>query len=91
MRHHAAASLLLLLLAAGCAAPPPHPDAAASAPGAKLLDGFGDLHRDIGTRVPEAQRYFDQGLRMAYGFNHDAAGRAFAEAARLDPDCAICV
>ena len=28
---------------------------------------------------------------MAYGFNHEAAGRAFAEAARLDPDCAICV
>ena len=42
-------------------------------------------------RVPAAQRYFDQGLRLAYGFNHEAAGRAFAEAARLDPKCAMCV
>ena len=67
------------------AAPPP--DAAVP----PLFDGFGDLHRDVGTRVPEAQRYFDQGLRMAYGFNHEAAGRAFAEAARLDPQCAMCV
>ncbi len=56
-----------------------------------LFDTFGDLHRDVATRVPAAQRYFDQGLRMAYGFNHEAAGRAFAEAARLDPQCAMCV
>jgi tetratricopeptide (TPR) repeat protein len=90
-------SLLLPLLAvalAGCdPAPkttvdPAAPTAAAALP---LFDRFGDLHRDIGTRVPLAQRYFDQGLRMAYGFNHEAAGRAFAEAARLDPQCAMCV
>ena len=56
-----------------------------------LFDTFGDLHRDVATRVPAAQRYFDQGLRMAYGFNHEAAGRSFAEAARLDPQCAMCV
>ncbi len=56
-----------------------------------LFDNFGALHRDIGSDVPAAQRLFDQGLRMAYGFNHEAAGRAFAEAARLDPQCAICV
>ncbi|KRG44878.1 hypothetical protein ARC78_03450 [Stenotrophomonas pictorum JCM 9942] len=55
-----------------------------------LFETFGDLHRDIGTPVPMAQRYFDQGLRLAYGFNHEAAGRAFAEAARLDPQCAMC-
>ena len=63
--------------------------AAAAATGPELFDGFGELHRDIGSRVPAAQRYFDQGLRMAYGFNHEAAGRSFAEAARLDPRCAI--
>lgn len=56
-----------------------------------LFETFGDLHRDIGSKVPLAQRYFDQGLRLAYGFNHEAAGRAFAEAARLDPACAMCV
>ena len=58
--------------------------------GFMLLDDLGTLHRDTGTRVPGAQRYFDQGLRLAYGFNHEAAGRAFAQAARLDPQCAMC-
>lgn len=55
-----------------------------------LFDTFGTLHRDIDSASPTAQRYFDQGLRMMYGFNHDAAGRAFAEASRLDPQCAMC-
>lgn len=78
----------------GCERPAANATRAAPSPDAAvppLFDGFGDLHRDVGTRVPEAQRYFDQGLRMAYGFNHEAAGRAFAEAARLDPLCAMCV
>jgi tetratricopeptide (TPR) repeat protein len=65
--------------------------AATEAAAPPLFDTFGDLHHDVGTRVPAAQRYFDQGLRMAYGFNHEAAGRSFAEAARLDPQCAMCV
>lgn len=87
-----AGTFALLLFVAGCKAPPPQGDAAASAgSGPKLFDSFGELHRDIGSRVPAAQRYFDQGLRLAYGFNHEAAGRSFAEAARLDPACAICV
>lgn len=83
--------LLAVLLVACDRAPtaPPAADAAATAP--PLFETFGDLHRDIGSRVPAAQRYFDQGLRMAYGFNHDAAARAFAEAERLDPACAMCV
>jgi tetratricopeptide (TPR) repeat protein len=36
-----------------------------------------------------AQKYFDQGLRLVYGFNHDEAERAFREAARLDPNLAM--
>ena len=79
---------LLLLAFASCESPAPRTTAAAPAP--PLFDSFGNLHRDTGSRVAASQRYFDQGLRMAYGFNHEAAGRAFAEAARLDPDCAIC-
>jgi tetratricopeptide (TPR) repeat protein len=55
-----------------------------------LLPGLGDWHHPVSTRVPLAQRFFDQGLRLAYGFNHDEAERAFAEAARLDPSCAMC-
>jgi len=81
--------LSMLLVLGACEAPAPRTTAAQPAPA--LFETFGALHRDTGSAVPAAQRYFDQGLRMAYGFNHEAAGRAFAEAARLDPDCAICV
>ena len=48
------------------------------------------IHRPISTTSELAQRYFDQGLALTYGFNHDGAIDAFLEAARLDPNCAIC-
>jgi tetratricopeptide (TPR) repeat protein len=63
------------------------------APAAKAVPLFNDLgsyHRKISTKNRTAQKYFDQGLRLVYGFNHDEAERAFREAARLDPACAIC-
>ena len=63
------------------------PQAASTVP---LFDNLGSYHLGITTRVPAAQRYFDQGMRLVYGFNHGEAIRAFDEAARLDPDCAIC-
>ena len=88
MRTFTLTTLAAVLLLAACGAPTPR--SASDAPAPPLFDTFGDLHRDIGSDAPGAQRYFDQGLRLAYGFNHEAAGRAFAEAARLDPDCAIC-
>lgn len=56
----------------------------------RLFDGLGGVHQPISTRVPEAQRYFDQGLALTYAFNHEAAIDSFREAARLDPKCAIC-
>ncbi|HXH03433.1 MAG TPA: hypothetical protein VNN09_08940 [Candidatus Competibacteraceae bacterium] len=55
-----------------------------------LYDNLGEHHHPITTQVPKAQQYFDQGLRLSYAFNHAEAIRAFTEAARLDPDCAIC-
>lgn len=55
-----------------------------------LYEGLGDHHHQISTRVPLAQKYFDQGLRLTYAFNHPEAIRSFEEAARLDPGCAIC-
>jgi HAD superfamily hydrolase (TIGR01493 family) len=55
-----------------------------------LYDNLGGHHYAISTRVPLAQRYFDQGLRLYYAFNHAEAVRAFAEGARLDPRCAVC-
>ena len=43
----------------------------------------------VTTSVPQAQRFFDQGLRLLYAFNHAEAIRAFREAARLDPGLAM--
>jgi tetratricopeptide (TPR) repeat protein len=58
--------------------------------GAMLFDGLGTTHRAVTTSVPEAQQYFDQGLRLMWAFNHDEATRSFAKAAALDPNCAAC-
>ncbi|MGH7481840.1 MAG: hypothetical protein ACRELV_06760, partial [Longimicrobiales bacterium] len=55
-----------------------------------LYDNLGDHHYEISTGVPEAQAYFDQGLRLYYGFNHAEAIRSFREAQRLDDRCAMC-
>jgi tetratricopeptide (TPR) repeat protein len=57
---------------------------------AKLLSGLGNHHHQITTKSPQAQRFFDQGLALAYAFNHPEAKRSFEEAARLDPSCAMC-
>jgi tetratricopeptide (TPR) repeat protein len=64
------------------------PAPAAGAPSWHPYD-LGPHHRSITTASPEAQRAFDQGLIWAYAFNHDEAQRAFEEAARLDPGCAM--
>jgi tetratricopeptide (TPR) repeat protein len=61
----------------------------AEGPIAPVLSGLGDHHFAVTTDVPASQRFFDQGLRLTYGFNHSEALRAFKEAARLDPDNAM--
>ncbi|HEY5459242.1 MAG TPA: hypothetical protein VIJ81_07220, partial [Sphingomicrobium sp.] len=63
---------------------------AATPAGIRLYDGLGKVHFPITTSSPEAQRYFDQGMGFAYGFNHAAAIASFREAQRLDPGCAMC-
>ncbi len=50
-----------------------------------LVSGLGDLHHPVSTKNPEAQKFFDQGLRFIYAFNHDEAARSFQHAAELDP------
>jgi tetratricopeptide (TPR) repeat protein len=54
-----------------------------------LLPGVGNIHRTVSTDNPEAQRFFDQGLNLIYGFNHEEAIRAFRRAAELDPKLAM--
>ena len=58
-------------------------------PIAPRLDGLGEWHFDVTTESEDAQAFFDQGLRLSYGFNHAEAIRAFKEAARLDPGFAM--
>jgi len=55
-----------------------------------LFDGLGPLHMEITTNNPKAQKYFNQGMMLAWGFNHAAADLAFNEGAINDPDCAMC-
>lgn len=56
---------------------------------ARLVDGLGSHTHKITTTSADAQKFFDQGLRYYFGFNHGAAIRSFKEAARLDPACAM--
>lgn len=55
-----------------------------------LFDNMGDHHYPVTVSSPDAQRYFDQGLILAFGFNHAEAARSFREAYRLEPRCALC-
>jgi len=73
---------------AGAAAAAAAPAAAESDP--PLIPGVGTHSYRISTSSKLAQRYFDQGLRLAWGFNHAEAQRAFRKAQRLDPACAMC-
>ena len=64
----------------------------APAPGMPLaprLQNLGPHAFKVTTKSARAQLFINQGVNLAYGFNHAEAGRAFAEAARLDPQCAM--
>jgi tetratricopeptide (TPR) repeat protein len=50
-----------------------------------LIPGLSSLHHPVSTSNPEAQQFFDQGLRLVYAFNHEEAARSFRHAAELDP------
>jgi len=55
-----------------------------------LYYDVGVVHREVTTSSPEAQQWFDRGLGLAYGFNHEEAIVCFELAAEADPDCAMC-
>ena len=65
-----------------------HPSHPPSAP-VTLISGLGDLHHPVTTSNPEAQKFFDQGLRYIFAFNHEEAARSFQHAAELDPRMAM--
>ena len=99
LRHRWIVFSALLLALAGCAAQGQDTvqsqthgtHGRSSADGRPVLyDSLGSYSYRITTASPDAQRWFDQGLRLVYAFNHHEAQRAFREAARLDPTCAMC-
>ena len=57
---------------------------------APLFDDLGSHTHPITTRSPKAQQYFNQGLILAFAFNHAESARSFRAAQKLDPDCAMC-
>ncbi len=100
--HSIAAIVLAAVCVAGCSKQDtPAARSAADSPvesrndlaaraGAPLFDGMGDHHHPITTSDPDAQRYFDQGLVIDFGFNHAESARSFRAAQSLDPECAMC-
>ena len=94
-----AAALLLPRTAAAQTPPPTHihyerpagyeGQAAPGMPLAPRLQNLGIHKFPVTSKSARAQLFINQGLNLAYGFNHAEAARAFAEAARLDPQCAM--
>ncbi len=86
-------ALLALALLPACRSNPPLDSAAqtskANDAAPPIYDNLGTHHHSI-TAAADAQRYFDQGLRLTYAFNHEEAINSFKEGARRDPNCAMC-
>jgi tetratricopeptide (TPR) repeat protein len=54
-----------------------------------LFDNLSEYHRGVTTKSESAQQYFDQGLTLYYGFNHEAAIKSFQQAIAYDSTCAM--
>lgn len=78
---------ITVLLVVGTAQAQVHHPVAEQGPArrAELMPGLEHHHHPIATSNLEAQRFFDQGLTLVYGFNHDEAVRSFQRAAERDP------
>ncbi|HYL92793.1 MAG TPA: hypothetical protein VEW69_06515, partial [Alphaproteobacteria bacterium] len=87
MMKHLVSALVVISLCA-LAAAQQHPSHGHSK-AVTMMPGLGDLHHPVTTANPEAQKFFDQGLRLIYAFNHDEAARSFHHAAELDPKMAM--
>lgn len=85
----AAALLYTGLPFGGAPADAGHPPAGKDGESGRAAPDLGTHTYKITTSVPEAQRAFDRGLVLAYGFSHGAAEKEFRRAAALDPRCAM--
>ena len=66
-----------------------HAHSAAPAKATVLIPGLGAHHHPVTTSNREAQQFFDQGISLIYGFNHEAAAKSFRRASELDPNLAM--
>lgn len=82
------ARFLVALLLCGIAVAQQHAAPNQSKPAA-LMPGLGNLHHPVTTSNAEAQKFFDQGLRLIFAFNHEEAVSSFRRAAELDPKLAM--
>lgn len=80
-------AIAAMFVSTGCRSTQRHTTPASSH--VPLFGGLGNHTRKVTTSSPLAQEYFNQGLVLTFAFNHDEAIRAFTEAARLDPECAM--
>jgi tetratricopeptide (TPR) repeat protein len=81
--------LIILLFCSTLSLPAQELREASPAGPAALLPGLGNHHHPIATKNAEAQKFFDQGLILNFGFNHDEAARSFRRAIELDPEAAM--
>jgi len=82
-------NLVLLLAVLGCQAAEDHSTAVAKRAKTPGYYDVGAVRRTITTDSPEAQEWFNRGLALTYGFNHEEAIVCFDKAAQADPDCAM--
>ncbi len=86
--------VLLAVVCLGCATRSPPLDGlgpSVSPPTAPpRLEGLGERRRPISQANAEGQKWFDQGLNLVYGFNHDESVKAFRHATAVSPECAMC-
>src|SRR3954470_7719169 len=66
-----------------------HDMSSAAAKPIVLESGLGTFHWAVSTKNAQAQRFFDQGMKYLYGFNHESAVASFQQATRLDPNLAM--
>src|SRR6202171_1087182 len=84
------AQILLCISLVSVVAASAHDAAPAAEASSEALDtGLSRLHHPVSTRNRQAQASFDQGMRLVFAFNHEAAIKAFQRSAALDPDLAM--
>jgi hypothetical protein len=88
-------AMIAAVVVSSCSRPAPAPTnqsahdahatpAPAAAPRNALLGNLGSYHREIKTTNADAQKFFDEGLTLLYGFNHEESFKSFALAAARD-------